>query len=552
MGVLTGSVGEVAGRSVAVIGAGIAGLVTAKVLRDDGFDVVVFEREPTVGGVWAESRTYPGLRSNNSRDTYAFSDHPYSSAADRFPTAPQVREYLTSYLERFGLQPLLRLSTEVLGVARRGAASDSGGAVLDSSTGVSDSSTPVSDSSTAVSDSSTAVSGPSAAVSDSRAAVSGSNAAGFEVRTRTGGKDATQHFDFVVVCAGAFSEPQVPEIDGMHRFTGQLLHSSRATDPALFAGKRVVVVGAGKSALDVATWAASHATSTTLLFRKPHWMIPRYLPGGIPSDRLLITRVNESLLGYHRLTRAERFLHGRGKFLTRVMWRVTSRVLRLALGMPAPMVPDKPMPAGIENVGVAPEFYEQARAGRILMRRSTITAFPDGNTLRLSDGDRIDTDVVIFATGWQQSLPFLTPELAALVLRNSNFHLYRNILPPTEPRLGFIGYATSPASQLTSEISAHWLAQLFRNELTLPTPDQMQTEIHRVQSWRSAVLPTQPQGHILGPFLAHHIDELLTDMNLPTRRTTNILTENLAPLYPTRYTGLTDERRLLRPTPPTP
>jgi cation diffusion facilitator CzcD-associated flavoprotein CzcO len=103
-----------------VIGAGIAGLVTAKVLRENGFDVVVIEQESTFGGVWVESRTYPSLRTNNSRDTYAFSDHPYSRDADAFPTAEQVREYLASYVSRFRLESVLRLSTEVNRVSRTG------------------------------------------------------------------------------------------------------------------------------------------------------------------------------------------------------------------------------------------------------------------------------------------------------------------------------------------------------------------------------------------------------------------------------------------------
>src|SRR5438552_1224335 len=81
-------------KRVVVVGAGIAGLVTAKVLRDDGFDVTVLEKELAFGGVWIESRTYPGLRTNNSRYTYGFSDHPYDRSADLFPTAPQVRRYL--------------------------------------------------------------------------------------------------------------------------------------------------------------------------------------------------------------------------------------------------------------------------------------------------------------------------------------------------------------------------------------------------------------------------------------------------------------------------
>ena len=57
---------------VCVIGAGISGLVTAKVFLADGFDVTVFEKEAELGGVWASTRTYPGLHANNPRETYAF------------------------------------------------------------------------------------------------------------------------------------------------------------------------------------------------------------------------------------------------------------------------------------------------------------------------------------------------------------------------------------------------------------------------------------------------------------------------------------------------
>src|SRR5437899_5513417 len=83
-------------RRVCVIGAGISGLVTAKVLAGDGFEVVVFEKEPTLGGVWAASRTYPGLRTNNPRDTYAFSDHPFPPDAADFPSAAEMWAYLQS------------------------------------------------------------------------------------------------------------------------------------------------------------------------------------------------------------------------------------------------------------------------------------------------------------------------------------------------------------------------------------------------------------------------------------------------------------------------
>lgn len=473
-------------KRVVVVGAGIAGLVTAKVLRDDGFDVTVLEKEPAFGGVWIESRTYPGLRTNNSRHTYAFSDHPYDRSADLFPTAEQVRGYLASYVARFELAPLITLSTEVDRVSRSGD--------------------------------------------------------GFEVAVRGPDGPTSMRCDFVVICAGTFSEPQVPEIPGAERFAGTVMHSSQATDPALVVGKRVVVVGAGKSALDCAAWAAESARSCTLVFRAPHWMSPRVLPGGIPNDRLVIGRLPELIFRYHHLSRVEQFLHGPGRIVTRLSWWVTSVLFRTLLRMPAVMVPAQQLPSGLENVGVAPEFYALARKGRLDLRRDVITAFDSSDKLQLASGAQIAADVVIFATGWRQTLPFLAPELASAAMQDGRFQLYRNILPPTEPRLGFVGYASSIACQLTSEISAHWLAQTFRGEHALPTVEDMKAEIQRVHAWLAVMLPARPQGYFIGPCVAHHIDDLLTDMGLPTRRTRNVLTEYLSSFTPARYCDVAEQR----------
>ncbi len=476
-------------KRVVVVGAGIAGLVTAKVLRDDGFDVTVLEKEPAFGGVWIESRTYPALRTNNSRHTYAFSDHPYDHSADLFPTAEQVRRYLASYVARFELAPLIRVSTEVDRVSRSGE--------------------------------------------------------GFEVTVRGAEGPTAMHCDFVVVCVGTFSEPHVPEIPGGERFSGTVVHSSQATDPALVVGKRVVVVGAGKSALDCAAWAGEHAQRCTLIFRAPHWMAPRLLPGGIAIDRMVIGRHSELFFRYHHLTRVEQLLQGHGRILTRLFWWITSRLFRGMLRMPAVMIPDKSLPLGLENVGVAPEFYDMLRKGRLAVRRDVITAFGGDAEVQLASGDQVAADVVIFATGWRQTLPFLTPELASAVMQDGHFQLYRNILPPTEPRLGFIGYASSTACQLTAEISAHWLSENFRGARTLPTVEAMEAEIKRVHDWLAVMLPARSQGFFIGPCVVHHIDDLLTDMGLPTRRTRNVLTEYFGEFVPARYADVADQRRAL-------
>ncbi|WP_196054604.1 flavin-containing monooxygenase [Nocardia aurantiaca] len=478
------------GKRVGIIGAGIAGLVTAKVLRDDGFEVVVFDKEAAAGGVWIEARTYPGLRTNNSRDTYAYSDHPYPESADVFPTAGQVREYLASYVERFGLAALLRLSTEVTRVSE----ADNG----------------------------------------------------FDLRVCGPEGIEDLRFDFVVVCAGVFSTPRLPIIDGGTEFGGRLLHSSRATDPALFTGRRVVVVGAGKSALDCAAWAGEHARECTLVFRRAHPMLPRFLPGGTPSDRIILNRFTESFFRYHRQSRIERFLHGPGRKLTERYWRAVSASMRFALRSPKVMVPDAPLPAGIESLGVSDEFFRMARRGRIALRRDSITAFPGGTTIELAGGDRLDADIVVFATGWRQELEFLAPELEKTVRGDGRFQLYRHILPPTLPRLGFIGYGSSDACQLSAEISAHWLSQHFLGELDLPGVDDMHSEIARVGAWLGEVMPARSEGYYLGPYLIHHIDELMSDMGLPVRRTDNFVSEYFDTLSPGRYADLTEERLQVR------
>ena len=59
---------------IAVVGAGFAGLSTAKVLREFGHEVVVFDKAPDVGGVWSVTRRYPGVRAQNNKGTYALSD----------------------------------------------------------------------------------------------------------------------------------------------------------------------------------------------------------------------------------------------------------------------------------------------------------------------------------------------------------------------------------------------------------------------------------------------------------------------------------------------
>jgi cation diffusion facilitator CzcD-associated flavoprotein CzcO len=337
----------------------------------------------------------------------------------------------------------------------------------------------------------------------------------------------------------------VPDLEGRESFSGRVVHSSGLGHLEIEPGQRVVVVGAGKSALDCAVLAAQRGAPTTLVFRQPHWMVPRFFFGLIRTDYLLLSRFSEMFFKYHRLTRAEAFLHGPARFLVRLWWRQNNALIRFLLHMPPVFRPDVSLPAGFENTGVGEEFYRALRQGKLGARRASVSRFTETG-LELSTGERLEADLVVFATGWRQGVGFLSPSLRDLVQRDGRFQLYRLIVPPRLPRIGFIGYASSIACQFTSEVAAHWLSECFQGSLKLPSVGEMEEEIRRVHRWLSEALPRRDQGYFIGPHIGHYADELLADMGVATRRAPNLVGEYMAPFRPARYATLGAERKAIR------
>lgn len=349
-----------------------------------------------------------------------------------------------------------------------------------------------------------------------------------------------------MVCNGVFNRPFVPAPAGREAFSGQYLHSSQLAQASISPGTRVVVVGGGKSALDCALAASEQGAACTLVCRRPHWMLPRYFGTRQRVDKVLFTRFSELLLpAYYRAGRAERALRWAASPLLSLVWKLQSRkTIRLA-GIPPVMVPETPLPNGIENIGIGEAFYQALKAGRIALRRSGLAAFKSGRRILLDNGDQLEADLVVFATGWQQDTSLLSTQLRQRIQRNGSFQLYRHILPPEEPGLGFIGYASSSACPMTSELAAHWLSQHFRGELTLPDVPTMKAEIEQVTRWNGSVFPARKEGYFIGAYIAHYADELLGDMGLRKKRAP-LLREYFAPFWPHRYQNLAHERRQAR------
>lgn len=494
-------------QRIGIVGAGLSGLVTAKTFLEEGFDVTVFESEDEVGGVWARSRRYPGLATQNPRDTYAFSDFPMPRSYPDWPSGEQVQAYLAAYADRFGVTPRLRLRTRVRDATPR---ADGG--------------------------------------------------AGWRLRVEdASGAVQTHDVDWLVVANGVFSLPFVPDLAGRAAFEaagGRVLHSSGLHDAAELAGKRVAVVGYAKSAADVACAAVETAREVTLVFRRALWKMPKYFFGRVHLKYVLATRFSEALFRYRRPEGVERVLHSVGRPGVWLLWRAIERHLRRAFALDAHgLTPEVPIErlVGCSLSLASGGFFDHVRGGRLRVRRGEAAGFTEGG-VELGDGTLVAADVVVFGTGFQQEAAFL-PEWVMERVRGAdgNFRLYRSILPVDVPRLAFIGYNSSLYSQLTSEIGARWLAEHVQGRFALPSQAEMGRRIEERLAWFKAERPhSLNAGTCVIPFNFHHINELLRDVGARTWRSRNRLREYMMPVDPSLYADLRAElqaRRERRATP---
>ena len=477
---------------VAVIGAGVAGLATAKVLTQAGHAVEVFDRTPDVGGVWSASRRYPGLTTQSPKAQYALSDFPMPADYPEWPTGAQVQAWLEAYATRFALD--LRLSTEV----------------------------------------------SQARPTDG----------GWELDLQTASGVSTEAFDRLVVANGIFCEPAVPDFPGREEFTaagGRVCAGTEFHDAEQAREKNVLVVGYGKSACDVTVPISNVAASTTVIARQMLWKVPRKIAGVVNFKMLLLTRMGEALFRYVRLRGFERFLHGPGNGVRRNLLNslgsVSVRQFKLReLGL----VPSGHMEDIVRGaIGLATEgFFEGVAAGRIGVRRDcTITRLlaRDGEPFaELSDGTTVPADLVVCATGFTQGVPFLDDIVQSKLLdARGNFLLYRQILPLGIPGLYLNGYNSSFFSPLNAEMAAVWIAADLAGAVPRPDPETMR----RAVLTQLAFMDEATDGHHshfgkIIPFSLHNADEVLDDLGLNISSRVRA-THWLNPVDPLAYRAVT-------------
>jgi Flavin-binding monooxygenase-like len=353
-------------KRICVIGAGPCGLATLKNLLQAGCrNVVCYEEGSGIGGNWAFTddphriSVYECMHSISSRRMSSFDDFPMPKVYPDFPSHRQLLAYFANYASAFGLEPHIHLGSQVAQCTLGG---------------------------------------------DGR----------WAVRVIANGETRSETFDSLLVCTGHHRDAFIPEYPGT--FTGRVVHSSIYKRPDSFRGQRVLVVGAGNSAADIAVDVARVAARTALSMREGTYFIPK-LMFGRPADI---------------------FYAFWGSKIPRPLLQPALKLwLRLTIGKWEDYGLRTPTRAPLEkhptvNSGV----LDALRHGRLVARRG-IERY-DGHAIRFTDGTQEEFDAIIMGTGFRISFPFL-PERVTDWDMTTTPPLYLKMMHPTIPSLFFIG-----------------------------------------------------------------------------------------------------------------
>jgi hypothetical protein len=266
----------------------------------------------------------------------------------------------------------------------------------------------------------------------------------------------TRHYDHVLVANGHHWDPRWPEpsFPGAEDFPGTQLHAHYYRTPDVLADKRVVVLGIGNSATDIAVESSRVAAETHLAMRRGAHVLPKYL-FGVPTDHLTSSPL------------------ARGPFAMQKLGM--KAMLRLAVGRMSDYGLPEPDHDVLEaHPTISDDLLTRLGHGDISVKPN-IDRF-EGAKVFFTDGSAVEADVVVYCTGYRVSFPFL----GDTVVRAEDNHvdLYRRVVSPDHPGLYFIGLIQPLGAVMPlAEEQAHWVGELITGEVDLPPVAEMRRQV---------------------------------------------------------------------------
>jgi cation diffusion facilitator CzcD-associated flavoprotein CzcO len=413
-------------EKICIVGAGSSGLTAAQVLAARGIPFDCFEKGSTIGGNWryendnGTSSAYRSLHINSSRKLMSYRAFPMPAEYPDYPSHEHVAAYFDAYAERFGLVERITFNTEV--VAAEPVDGDEG-----------------------------------ECGSHLRRYPDQMTTAPWEVTVAGPDGRRSERYRAVLVCNGHHWKPRWPEppFPGSEDFAGEQIHAHHYREPETLVGKRVLVLGIGNSAVDIAVESSRIAAKTLLAMRRGAHVLPKYL-NGKPIDEAAPPFASRLPLA------VQRFFVG--------------RALKVAVGEVTDYGLPKPDHRLLEaHPTVSSELLPRLGHGDIEVKPN-IDRFAGGKAVRFADGSEEEVDLVVYCTGYEIEFPFLDEEVFAAP--DNRMPLYRRVVAPERPGLYFVGFIQplGPIMPL-AEAQAEWIADLLSGRAALPSAGEMGDEI---------------------------------------------------------------------------
>ncbi len=338
-----------------VIGAGMAGILSAIKLRERGFDdFTVYEKADRLGGTWREN-TYPGVACDVPSHLYRYSFAPNAEWSSVFSPGGEILAYLEGVARSHGVLDAIEFGAEVDGLEFR----------------------------------------------DGR----------WHLTTADGRRDEA---DFVIAATGVLHHPKYPDIEGLDSFAGTMFHTARWNHDVPLEAKRVGIIGTGSTSVQVITAIVDTVGELHVFQRTPQWVLPMENTPISEADKENY-RTNPSTMAELKKALAQSFENNFASAVvdknspTLAMLEETCRanieshvsdsVLR------AKLTPD--YRAACKRLIIAPDFYEKIQRPNAHLITEAIAAIEPGG-VRTRDGELHELDILVLATGFRVD-QFLRP-----------------------------------------------------------------------------------------------------------------------------------------------
>ena len=400
---------------VIVVGAGLSGVGQGYHLQTRCPDrrYAILEAREALGGTWDLFR-YPGVRSDSDMHTLGFSFHPWTQAKS-IADGPSIRAYIDETARRYGIDKHIRYRTRVTAAAW---SSD-----------------------------------------EARWTVSATDPAGEPI---------TMTCDFLCMCSGYYdyAKGYAPEFAGAADFAGRIVHPQFWPDDLDYAGKRVVVIGSGATAVTLVPEMAKVAAHVTMLQRSPTYIVARpaedvfanWLRRWLPSKAAYgVTRWKNVLLGmfFYRMARTRP---------ERVKERILGEV-RVHLG------PDYDIATHFaprynpwdQRVCLVPDadLFVALREGRAEVVTDVVERFTPAG-IRLNSGLEVAADVIVTATGLElKLLSGVTFTVDGTVVDLSHALQYKGMMFSDVPNLAYTFGYTNASWTLKADLVAMYVCRLL-------------------------------------------------------------------------------------------